>query len=101
MRVERQARRDRVGTTRAQVQEADRSGRLVIETQGLTFAHGEKSIVRDLTTTIMRGDRVGLIGPNGSGKTTLIKLLLGELDAAGRDGAPWHQSRGRVLRSAA
>lgn len=79
MRVERQARRDRVGTTRAQVQEADRSGRLVIETQGLTFAHGEKSIVRDLTTTIMRGDRVGLIGPNGSGKTTLIKLLLGEL----------------------
>ncbi|MFN8718336.1 MAG: ATP-binding cassette domain-containing protein [Gemmatimonadaceae bacterium] len=79
MRVERQARRDRVGTTRAQVQEAERSGRLVIEAQGLTFAHGDTPIVRDLTTTIMRGDRVGLIGPNGSGKTTLIKLLLGEL----------------------
>lgn len=79
MRVERQARRDRLGTTRAQVQEADRSGRLVIEAQGLTFAHGERPIVRDLTTTIMRGDRVGLIGPNGSGKTTMIKLLLGAL----------------------
>jgi ATP-binding cassette subfamily F protein uup len=79
MRVERAARRDRVGTTRAQVQEAERSGRLVIETEGLTFAHGDTPIVRGLTTTIMRGDRVGLIGPNGSGKTTLIKLLLGEL----------------------
>ncbi|MFO0095219.1 MAG: ATP-binding cassette domain-containing protein, partial [Gemmatimonadaceae bacterium] len=55
MRVERQARRDRVGTTRAQVQEAERSGRLVIEAQGLTFAHGDTPIVRDLTTTIMRG----------------------------------------------
>jgi ATP-binding cassette subfamily F protein uup len=61
------------------VQEAERSGRLVIETEGLTFAHGDTPIVRGLTTTIMRGDRVGLIGPNGSGKTTLIKLLLGEL----------------------
>lgn len=79
MRVDRATRRERVGTTRAQVQEADRSGRLVIETQGLTFAHGDRPIVRDLTTTIMRGDRVGLIGPNGSGKTTLIRLLLGEL----------------------
>jgi ATP-binding cassette subfamily F protein uup len=61
------------------VQEADRSGRIVIETQGLTFAHGTRPIVRDFSTTIMRGDRVGLIGPNGSGKTTLLKLLLGEL----------------------
>ncbi len=79
MRVERAARRERVGTTKARVQEADRSGRLVIETQGLTFAHGDRAIVQDLSTTIMRGDRVGLIGPNGSGKTTLIRLLLGAL----------------------
>ena len=81
MRVERTQRRERVGTTRAHIQEAERSGRLVLETQGLSFAHGDRSIVRELTTTIMRGDRVGLVGPNGSGKTTLIKLLLGELKA--------------------
>ena len=80
MRVERSQRRERVGTTRAQIQEAERSGRLVLETQGLSFAHGDRPIVRDLTTTIMRGDRVGLVGPNGSGKTTLLKLLLKELE---------------------
>lgn len=80
MRVERAQRRDRVGTTRAQIQEADRSGRLVLETQALTFAHGDRAIVRNLTTTIMRGDRVGLVGPNGSGKTTLLRLLLKALE---------------------
>ncbi|AMW05265.1 ATP-binding cassette domain-containing protein [Gemmatimonas phototrophica] len=79
MRVERAGRRDRLGTTRAQVQEAERSGRLVLEAQGLTFAHGDRPIVQDFSATIMRGDRVGLVGPNGSGKTTLLKLLLGEL----------------------
>ncbi len=81
LRVERSARRERVGTTRLQAQDADRSGRLVLEAKGLTFAHGDRPIVRDLTTTIMRGDRVGLVGPNGCGKTTLVKLLLGELTA--------------------
>jgi len=79
MRVERAQRRERVGLTRAQIQEADRSGRLVLEVQDLAFSHGERLIVRGLSTTIMRGDRVGLIGPNGSGKTTLLRLLLGEL----------------------
>ncbi|MBL0939569.1 MAG: ATP-binding cassette domain-containing protein [Gemmatimonadaceae bacterium] len=79
MRVERAARRDRVGISRAQIQDAERSGRLVLEAQNISFAHGSRPIVCGLTTTIMRGDRVGLIGPNGSGKTTLLKLLLGEL----------------------
>ena len=88
MRVERAQRRERVGTTRAQIQEAERSGRLVLETQGLSFAHGARPIVRHLTTTIMRGDRVGLVGPNGSGKTTLIKLLLKELEP--QDGSVRH-----------
>jgi ABC transport system ATP-binding/permease protein len=80
MRVDRAKRRERVGTTRAQIQEADRSGRLVLETQGVSFSHGDRVIVRELSTTIMRGDRIGLVGPNGSGKTTLLKLLLGELE---------------------
>ena len=80
MRKARDERRTRLGTTRAKVQEAERSGRLVLEAQGITFAHGDRPIVRDFSTTIMRGDRVGLIGPNGTGKTTLLKLLLGELE---------------------
>ena len=79
LRVERKARRERLGTVRLQAQEAERSGRLVVEAKEVSFARGERMIVKDLTTTIMRGDRVGLIGPNGSGKTTLLRLLLGDL----------------------
>ncbi len=82
MRRERSARRERVGSAKLAVQDAERSGRLVIEARGVSFAHGERRIVRDFSTTIMRGDRVGLIGPNGSGKTTLLRLLLGELQPA-------------------
>jgi ATP-binding cassette subfamily F protein uup len=79
LRVERGVRRERVGSVRLQAQEAERSGRLVVEARGVSFSRGERRIVTDFTTTITRGDRVGLIGPNGSGKTTLIRLLLGEL----------------------
>ena len=79
LRTERGARRERIGAARLQAQDAERSGKLVVETKGVRFARGTRPIVRDLTTTVMRGDRVGLIGPNGSGKTTLLRLLLGEL----------------------
>ena len=79
LRVERGERRERTGQVRMRAQEGDRSGRLVVEAKGVRFAHGDRPIVRDFSTTIMRGDRVGLIGPNGSGKTTLLRLLLGEL----------------------
>src|SRR5438067_1317171 len=79
MRRERAARRGREGAVRLQLQEAERSGRLVIEARQVRFARGGRAIVRDFSTTIMRGDRVGVIGPNGSGKTTLLRLLLGEL----------------------
>ncbi len=79
LRVERGTRRERTGTVKLQAQEGERSGRLVVEARRVNFAHGESPIVRDFTTTIARGDRVGLIGPNGSGKTTLLRLLLGEL----------------------
>ena len=79
MRRDRSARRERVGSVRLAAQESERSGRLVLEARAVNFAHGERLIVRDVSTTIMRGDRVGLIGPNGSGKTTMVRLLLGEL----------------------
>ena len=80
LRVERTARRERVGTVRLAAQESERSGRLVIEARDVAFSHGAREIVRGFSTTIMRGDRVGFIGPNGSGKTTLLRLLLGELE---------------------
>ena len=79
LRVERGARRERTGTVRLQAQEAERSGRLVVEARNVGFSRGNRAIVKDLSTTITRGDRVGLIGPNGSGKTTLLQLLIGEL----------------------
>ncbi|MEO7216847.1 MAG: ATP-binding cassette domain-containing protein [Gemmatimonadaceae bacterium] len=79
LRVERGTRRERTGTAKLQAQEADRSGKLVVEAQSVNFARDTRPIIRDFSTTIMRGDRVGLIGPNGSGKTTLLRILLGEL----------------------
>ena len=79
LRRERGARRERTGAVKLTAQEGERSGRLVVETKGVGFAYGDRTIIRDFSTTIMRGDRVGLIGPNGVGKTTLLRLLLGEL----------------------
>ncbi len=79
MREEWRQRRERLGTARIQLQEAERSGRLVVEAEEVSFGYDDHPIISDLTTTIIRGDRVGIIGPNGSGKTTLLRLLLGEL----------------------
>jgi ATP-binding cassette subfamily F protein uup len=84
MRRERAARRERAGAVAFEVTEAERSGRLVIEARGVSFsrpdgAGGARPIVRDVSTAVTRGDRVGLVGPNGSGKTTLLRLLLGDL----------------------
>jgi len=80
MRAERSARRERTGNVTLKLAEAERSGVKVIDAEDVAFAWpGGKPLVRDLTTTILRGDKIGLIGPNGSGKTTLIKLLLGQL----------------------
>ena len=80
LRRDRSARRERVGTVKMQTSDAERSGKLVAEARNVSFSRGERFIVRDLTTTITRGDRVGLVGPNGSGKTTLLRLLLGQLE---------------------
>jgi ATP-binding cassette subfamily F protein uup len=79
LRQERSARRDEVARVKAQLQESDRSGRIVLRCQNVGYGFGDSPIVRGLTTTILRGDRIGILGPNGCGKTTLIRLLLGEI----------------------
>jgi len=83
MRRDRAARREQVGNVRMETAQSSASGKKVIEARGVSFARGEQVIVRGFDTTILRGDRIGLIGPNGSGKTTLLKLLLGELQPDG------------------
>ena len=80
LRAERAHRRDRVGRVSMSIQEGGRTSQRVIEVEGLGFAWPDQVIVRNLSTTILRGDVVGLLGPNGSGKTTLLRLLLGDLE---------------------
>ena len=79
LRKERSARREKTGTVRLQAHEAERSGKLVVEVKDVSFGYPDLPIVRNLTTTVARGDRIGLVGPNGSGKTTLLRMLLGQL----------------------
>ena len=79
LRRERQERRDVQGTARLQVDEAQRSGKLVFEAEHLGFDIAERTLINDFTFQVLRGDKIALIGPNGCGKTTLIKLLLGQL----------------------
>ena len=80
LRAERSARRNRIGQVELAVSEGDRSGRLVAELENVTKRYGDKRVVEDFSTRIMRGDKVGLIGPNGSGKSTLLKLILGQIE---------------------
>jgi ATP-binding cassette subfamily F protein uup len=79
MRNERGERRERLGTSKLQIQEAGRSGALVADAEEVGFSYGDHTVFEDFSTTLMRGDKVGVIGPNGAGKTTLLRVLLGEL----------------------
>ncbi|WP_101926660.1 ATP-binding cassette domain-containing protein [Luteimonas rhizosphaerae] len=79
MRLERGQRRDLTGNVRMAAAQAGASGKKVVEMQDVSFRFGERKLIEAFSTTIFRGDRVGLIGANGTGKTTLLKLLLGEL----------------------
>ncbi len=73
------ARRAEIGRVNMKTQDAERSGKLVIEAKGIYYSYAGVPYIRDFNTVIMRGDKIGLIGPNGSGKTTLLKILLQEI----------------------
>ncbi|MEW6038160.1 MAG: ATP-binding cassette domain-containing protein [Pseudomonadota bacterium] len=79
MRSERAERRSRQGVARLELEQAERTGKLVFEAERLSVAFGGAPVVKDFSALVLRGDRVGLIGPNGAGKSTLLRLLLGEL----------------------
>jgi len=80
LRRERAARRERLGQVNLRVDDGARSGQMVAELTAVAKSYGGRTLIRDFTTRILRGDRIGLIGPNGAGKSTLLKLILGEIE---------------------
>ena len=85
LRNERSDRRDVVGKADMQLQDANRSGKIVFEAKNISYSYGDKSIVNDFSFNVMRGDRIALIGANGCGKSTLIKVMLDQLKVTGGD----------------
>ena len=79
LRSERSSRRDSIGRVKLEVAQGDRGGKIVAELEDVSIAYGGRTIVNNFTGTILRGDKVGLVGSNGAGKTTLLKMILGEL----------------------
>jgi len=83
LRRTRAERRDRLGNVSLQLERGEASGQLVAELLNVSKSFGDKVVVRDFSTRLLRGDRIGLLGPNGAGKTTLLKLILGEHEPDG------------------
>ena len=83
LRNERAERRERMGNVRLRLDAGERSGKLVAELENVSKSFGARTVVRDLSRRLLRGDRLGLIGPNGAGKSTLIKLMLGQMQPDG------------------
>jgi ATP-binding cassette subfamily F protein uup len=77
LRMQRSARREQTGSAEMRLNEAERSGRLVLEAKGIGHSYEDHTVIRDFSAVVMRGDKIGIIGPNGSGKTTLLNILLG------------------------
>jgi ABC transport system ATP-binding/permease protein len=81
LRLERAARRERQGNVKLNLDAGERSGKLVAELENVSKSYGEKTLIKNFSTRILRGDKIGLLGPNGIGKTTLLKLILGDIEA--------------------
>ncbi|HAF00068.1 MAG TPA: ABC transporter ATP-binding protein, partial [Methylophilaceae bacterium] len=81
LRLDRAARRERQGNVKLNLDAGERSGKLVAELDNVSKTYGDKTLIKGFSTRILRGDKIGLLGPNGIGKTTLLKLILGDIEA--------------------
>ena len=100
MRQERALRQEQEGLSRLVIREAERSGRVVVDADAVSFSWDDKKVFSAFSTTIIRGDKVGIIGPNGCGKTTLLKVLLGETQASTGENPSGRRNQDRLFRSA-